>query len=98
MQTIKEYVQIYPLEQFPLIKEFHDNLHLYAKDKDELWEPFIKHSLEGGFQVVCRLVGLTIDDNPPKQIYEAFISFNCGPEWDWYYIGREIVKDEAAVV
>lgn len=98
MQTVKEYVQIYPLEQFPLIKEFYNNLHSYSKGKDELWKLFINHSLESGFQVECRLVALTKDDNPPKQIYEAFISFASGPCWDWYYIGRSIATNEAAIV
>ena len=84
IKTVKEYVQIYPLEQFPLLQEFHDNLHLYSNDKDEYWQLFLENSLEHGLRVICRILD---KHNNGKQPFDAYVSLVGGPERDLYYVG-----------
>lgn len=84
IKTVKEYVQIYPLEQFPLLQEFHDNLHLYSNDKDEYWQLFLENSLEHGLRVICRILD---KHKNGKQPFDAYVSLVGGPERDLYYVG-----------
>ena len=93
--TVKEYVQIYPLEHFPLLKEFCDNLHLYSKDKNEFWELFVEHSLKCGLRVICRL--LFKNDND-EQVYEAFFTMMHSPLCDWYYLGLSYKNTEKDIM
>lgn len=84
IKTVKEYVQIYPLEQFPLLQEFHDNLHLYSNDKDEYWQLFLENSLEHGLRVICHILD---KHKNGKQPFDAYVSLVGGPERDLYYVG-----------
>lgn len=95
IKTVKEYVQIYPLEHFAILQEFHDNLHLYSKDKDEYWELFLKESLKHGLSVICRM--LDKHDNG-EQTYDAYVSMVGGPERDLFYLGYSCKKTEEDIV
>ncbi|MBQ9302742.1 hypothetical protein [Butyrivibrio sp.] len=95
IKTIKEYVQIYPLEQFPLLKEFYTNLHSYSRKKNILWEPFIKDSLKHGLKVICRI--LEKRDNG-EQTYDAYVSMIGGPEYDLFYLGFSYKKSEEDII
>lgn len=95
IQTVKEYVQIYPLEQFPLLKEFHDNLHLYSKSKDTYWEVFIKESLKEGLRIICRIVDEFEDGS---KLYDSYISMVDGPEYDLFYMGQACEKKEEHII
>ncbi len=95
VQTVKEYVQIYPLEQFPLLKEFYTNLHSYSHDKNEIWEPFIKDSLEHGLMVICRI--LEKRDNG-EQTYDAYVSMIEGPDYDLSCLGSSCEKSEEDII
>lgn len=95
IQTVKEYVPIYPLEQFPLLKEFYTNLHSYSRDKNMMWEPFIEDSLKRGFRVICRI--LEKCDNG-EQTYDAYVSMIGGPEYDLFYLGFSYKKSEEDII
>ncbi len=95
IQTVKEYVQIYPLKKFPLLKEFHDNLHLYSKGKNEYWEGFIKNSLEEGLRIICRIVDEFEDGS---KLYNSYISMVDGPEYDLFYMGQACEKKEEHII
>ena len=95
IKTIKEYVQIYPLEQFPLLKEFYTNLHSYSRTKNILWEPFIKDSLKHGLKVICRILEKR---DSGEQIYDAYVSMFDGPEYDLFYLGCSYEKSEEDII
>lgn len=95
MKVIKEYEQIYPLEQFPLLKEFYNNLHSFSKGKDEYWELFIRASLRRGLRIICRL--LEKRDNG-EQAYDAYVSMVGGPERDLFYLGFSCKDTEEDIV
>lgn len=95
MQTVKEYVQIYPLERFPLLKEFYANLHSYSCEKDEMWEPFIKDSLRRGLRVICRLLEKRGNG---EQTYDAYVSMIGGPEYDLFYLGFFYKESEEDII
>lgn len=98
MQIIKEYVQTYPLEQFPLLMDLYNNLDSFGKEKHELWTFFIKSSLKNGLNVACRILHTTESEFEGKmQVYEALIAFIDAPERDWYYIGRSWKKNEEQI-
>ncbi len=90
MNTVKEYVQIYPLEQFPLLKDFCDNLHSYSKGKNEYWESFLRSSLKHGLQIVCRILN--------NHMHEAYVSLAGGPEYNLYYLGTSSINSEDDIV
>ncbi len=95
VKKIKEYEQIYPLEKFPILKEFHDNLHLYSKGKNEHWEGFAKNSLEEGFKIICRIVDKF---NDGSKLYDSYISMVDGPELDLFYMGQACERKEEYIV
>ncbi len=95
IQTVKEYVQVYPLEQFPLLKEFCINLHSYSREKDDMWEPFIKDSLEHGLRVICRILEKR---DSGDQTYDAYVSMIGGPEYDLFYLGFSYQKSEEDII
>lgn len=93
--AVKEYVQTYPLDKFPILKEFCINLHSYSREKNELWEPFIGDSLKRGLKVICRI--LDKHDNG-EQPYEAYVSMIGGPEYDLFYLGYSCKKSEEDII
>lgn len=95
IQTVKEYVQIYPLERFPLLKEFYKNLHSYSCEKNMMWEPFIEDSLKHGLMVTCRI--LEKRDNG-EQTYDAYVSMIGGPENDLFYLGFSYKESEEDII
>ena len=95
IQTVKEYVQIYPLEHFPLLKEFYENLHSYSCEKDMMWEPFIKDSLEQGLKVICRILEKRGND---EQTYDAYVSMIGGPVYDLFYLGFSYEESEEDII
>ncbi len=95
MQTVKEYVQVYPLEQFPLLKEFCMNLHSYSREKDEMWEHSLKDSLEHGLRVICRILEKR---GSGEQTYDAYVSMFDGPEYDLFYLVFSYKKSEEDII
>lgn len=95
IQAVKEYVQVYPLKQFPLLKEFYTNLHAYSHEKDMMWEPFIKDSLEHGLRVICRILEKR---NNGEQTYDAYVSMIGGPEYDLFYLGFSYKRSEEDII
>lgn len=95
IQIVKEYVQIYPLEQFPLLKEFCMNLHSFSSEKDEMWELFIEDSLNRGLKVVCRILKKR---GSGEQTYDAYVSMVDGPEYDLFYLGYSFKKSEEDII
>ena len=95
IQTVKEYVQIYPLEHFPLLKEFYANLHSYSCKKNMMWEPFLEDSLQQGLKVICRILGKNGRD---EQIYDAYVSMIGGPVYDLFYLGISYKKSEEDII
>lgn len=95
VKAVREYEQIYPLEQFPLLQEFHDNLHQYSNGKDEFWELFIENSLKHGLKIICRILEKYGNGD---QTYEAYASMVGGPERDLYYIGFSYKDTEEDII
>jgi len=95
IQTVKEYVQIYPLEQFPLLKEFYTNLHLYSCEKGMMWKLFVKDSLKHGLRVICRILD---KHDSGEQTYNAYVSMIGGPEYDLFYLGFSYKKSEEDII
>lgn len=95
IQIVKEYVQIYPLERFPLLKEFYMNLHSYSYGKDMMWEPFIEDSLKHGLKVICRILA---KNSRGEQVYDAYVSMIGGPGYDLYYLGLSYKKSEEDII
>ncbi len=95
VQTAKEYTQIYPLEQFPLLKEFCANLHSYSRKKNEMWEPFLEDSLNSGLKVICRILEKRSND---EQVYNAYVSMIGGPIYDLFYLGSSYKKSEEDII
>ena len=98
IQTVKEYVQIYPLEQFPLLKEFYTNLHSYSREKDEIWEPFMEDSLKYGLKVICRILEKRGSGEQSEQTYDAYVSMAGGPVYDLFYLGFSYKKSEEDII
>lgn len=95
METVKEYVQTYPLDRFPILQDFYNNLLLYAKERNEIWGLIIDNSLKQGLKVICRI--LNKQDNG-DQTYEAYVTLIDGPINDLFYIGfshKETERDIA---
>jgi len=95
MEKITDYEQIYPLECFPLLKEFRDNLHLYSKDKNQYYELFINAHLNHGLKVICRITGIWDDDITVS--YDAYVSMVGGPERDLFYLGDSYASKEELI-
>ena len=95
IQTVKEYVQIYPLEQFPLLKEFYANLHSYSCGKNTVWEHFIEDSLKHGLKVICRILEKRGNG---EQTYDAYVSMIGFPLYDLFYLGYSYEKSEEDII
>ena len=95
VQTVKEYVQIYPLERFPLLKEFCENLHSYSCEKDIMWEPFIEDCLKRGLRVICRILK---KHKSGEQTYEAYVSMIDSPEEDLFFLGFSCEESEEDII
>ena len=95
IQTVKEYVQIYPLERFPLLKEFYENLHSYSCEKNMMWKPFIEDSLKHGLMVICRILEKRGNG---EQTYDAYVSMIGGHEYDLFYLGFSYKESEEDII
>jgi len=82
VKTVKEYVRVYPLEQFPLLKDFSNDLHFYSKGKAEYWEPYVRGVLKYGLRIVCRVLD--------ADMYEVYVSLAAGPEPNLHFLGLSV--------
>lgn len=74
MEESKHFRELYPIEHFPLLKEFLNNIEERLKDKNIYYPLIVKDSIGDGLFIHCDIEDSMKDPQNGKVPYSVFVS------------------------